>query len=281
MKNKKFEKKYDLEKRSDRIKSYKRTASRIWRDRRIKAVLTFTTLAIMLAPLAVSSLIEGVIALVFSLVGVEGRVASLVGIPTLICIEFLVLLLTVSPLIYGMRAYAARAVDGEEPSAEILVGFYSNPTYRSYSRKRAFSVSVGIASVAATIVGASYLVAFLGDRLTRGGDVARAAILYFGSLIIITAFVVIMMLSCSRSYLNTALFLRSPGQPYKEIRRRASLIMKNRAEAKWESLALNSSFVGWFAVTVLTGGLAAIYVIPYVTLTNAVCRSYLCRGSDA
>ena len=78
------EKKYDIEKRSDRLKMYKRTARRILRDRRVKSVLVMSTLIVALAPLAISALFERGLEIVFSLVGVGERVAEMISYPSLV-----------------------------------------------------------------------------------------------------------------------------------------------------------------------------------------------------
>ena len=87
----------------------------------------------MLAPIAVSALIGAVLDRILRLVDVDSELASLISEPSLLIFESLIVLLFVAPLFYGMRAYAARAVDGDAPTAETIVGFYSNPTYRGYS----------------------------------------------------------------------------------------------------------------------------------------------------
>ena len=272
---------YDINKMSDRIKMYKRTARRIYRDRRIRAVLVMGTLVVMLAPLAVSSLISAFLSEAFTLADVGDEIAQKIASPSVIVFEAIVLFFAISPLVCGMRAYAARAADGQEPSAEILVGFYSNPTYRTYSHRRAFAFAFRIVCFSAVFVAASLLVTRLGRELESDGEIARAAILYFGSLIALGIFLVVALLSSFDGYLHPTLFLRSPGRSRRGLKADAAAIVLARPETKREALLLNLSFIGWYAVVILTAGLAALYVVPYVTVTNAVCRSYLCRGRGA
>ena len=193
----------------------------------------------------------------------------------------MIFVFAVAPLIYGMRAYAVRAADGDEPTSETIVGFYSNPTYRSYSRRRASFVCFVLLFVAFVFWGSAELVSYLGERLVLDGDVARAAILYFGSLIALAVFAAMIVGFAFERYLHMTLFVRSPGLSAKALRARSAQCMKKHPSVKREAITLNASFVGWFAVVVFTAGLAALYVVPYLMLTNAVCRSYLCRGSDA
>lgn len=280
-KNQSEEKKYDIEKMSDRLKMYKRTARRILRDRRVKSVLTLGTLIVALSPIAISALLGRGLEIVFSLVGVGERVTELVLQPSLVLFESVIFVLAVAPLVYGMRAYAARAAEGDAPTAETVVGFYSNPTYRSYSRRRAAFLFIVLLFAMLVFFGVSELVSYLGDRLVLDGDVARAAILYFGSLLALAIFAAMIVGAFFDRYLYTALFLRHPGSSPKALRARLDACMKKRQGVKREAITLNASFVGWFAVVFFTAGLAALYVVPYLMLTNAVCRSYLCRGSDA
>ena len=279
--NPRSEKKRDINKMSDRIKMYKRTARRIYRNRRVRAVLVMSTLIVMLAPLTVSSLLGIFLTEALELAGLGDDITRKISAPSVMLLETVVLLIALPPLVCGMRAYAARAAEGDEPSAEIIVGFYSNPTYKSYSRRCAFSFVFKTLFFSSVFVGVSLLVTHLGYRLESHGEIARAAILYFGSLIALGVFFVISIRGYFDGYLYPTLFLRSPGRSRCGIKADADAIIRARPETKREAILLNLSFIGWYAVVFLTAGIAALYVVPYVTVTNAVCRSYMCRGSGA
>ena len=91
---------------------------------------------------------------------------------------------------------------------------------------------------------------------------ARGTITFLWSLLLIVPGIIVGLMYSQTNFIA----LLDPKKKVREVLRESASLMRGR---KWEFFLFQLSFIGWFALSVATLGIALLWVMPYYTTAKA------------